>query len=160
MNSLALFTSTKAPMSILFFLFALLAGFANPFQSGTNAELNKQLNQPLWAAIVVYASGLAGLLLIQCFLRRAFPAGQEIEGVPAWAWLGGLISLVPTVIGLTVAQKMGSGLFTGAIITAALVTSVFLDQFGLVGFRQHAASPARIVGCGLMVAGLWLIARF
>ena len=40
-------------MSFLLYLAALAGGVANPFQSGTNAELNKQLGQPLWATIVV-----------------------------------------------------------------------------------------------------------
>ena len=147
-------------MPFLLFLSALVAGLANPFQSGTNAELNKQLNQPLQSAIVVYASGLAGLLLTQLVLRRGLPTASTLASVPWWAWAGGLISLIPTVIGLTIAQKMGSGLFTGASITAALVTSVLLDQFALVGFKQHPASAGRLAGCALLVAGVWLIARF
>lgn len=147
-------------MPLLLFLAALLAGLANPFQSGTNAELNKHLDQPLWAAIIVYASGLGGLLLIQLVLRKALPTGANFTSVPPWAWFGGLISLISTIIGLTIAQKLGSGVFTGASITASLVASLLLDQFGLLGFRQHSASPARIAGCALMIAGLWLIARF
>ena len=146
-------------MSWLLFFTALAAGVANPFQSGTNAELNKQLANPLWASVFVYASGLLGLLLAQIFLRQTFPTGK-ILGVSWWAWCGGLISVISTVIGLTIAQKLGSGVFTGASVTAALLTSVLLDHFGLIGFKQHSASPARFAGCALMVAGLWLIAKF
>jgi hypothetical protein len=29
--------------------------------------------------------------------------------VKSWAWLGGLASIVSTVVGLTLAQKLGSG---------------------------------------------------
>jgi transporter family-2 protein len=146
-------------MSWLLFLSALAAGTANPFQSGVNAQLNKQLGQPLWASIVVYVTGRAGLIALQLCFRPSFPS-DKILGVSWWAWLGGLISIVPTVIGLTIAQRLGSGLFTGASVTAALVTSVLLDHFALIGFRQHPASPARVAGCALMIAGLWLIARF
>ena len=77
-----------------------------------------------------------------------------------WAWLGGLISIISTMVGLTIAQKMGSGLFTGCSLTASLITSVVLDQFGLVGFRQHTASPGRLAGCCFLTAGIWLVARF
>ena len=147
-------------MILFLFFAALLAGLANPFQSGTNAELNKQLAQPLWAAITVYATGLAGLLLVQILWRRPIPSHGAIAAVSWWAWLGGLISLIPTVIGLTIAQKLGATLFTGITVTTSLVCSVLLDQFGLIGFRQHSASPWRIAGCALMIAGLWLIARF
>jgi transporter family-2 protein len=142
----------------IMFLVTLVAGAANPFQGATNAELNKQLHQPLWAAIVVYSSGLVGLLLAQLFVRAPFPEAQA-GGAHWWAWLGGAISLFSTLIGLMFTQRLGSGLFTSLSITASLLTSVLLDQFGLVGLRQHPASPARVVGCGLLVAGVWLVAR-
>ncbi len=144
----------------LSFLIALAAGAANPFQSGTNAQLNKQLGQPLWAGIVVYVTGLLGLLLMLAFLRQPLPTMAEVAAVKPWAWLGGLISVGSTMAGLVLAQRMGSGIFTGLTLTASLVTSVVLDQMGIVGFKQHAASPARLVGCALMVAGVWMITRF
>ncbi len=147
-------------MTIILMLVALAAGVANPFQSGTNAELNKQIASPIWASLFVYASGLAALLLFQAVTRGAFPDSAKIQAVPWWAWLGGLVSIISTVVGLTIAQKLGSGVFTGASVTAALVTSVALDHFGLIGFKQHAASPLRLTGCVIMIAGLWMVARF
>ncbi len=118
----------------LWYVIAVGAGIANPFQAGTNAELNKQMGAPLWAGIVVYATGLGGLLLLQMVLRRAFPASERILAVSPWAWAGGLISIASTMAGLTLAQRMGAGVFTGITVTAALVTSVLLDQMGAVGF--------------------------
>ena len=146
-------------MTLVFVLIALAAGAANPFQSGTNAQLNKQIAQPVWAGIWVYATGLLGILLVQLFLRQPVPHSQAISAVKPWAWLGGLISIASTMAGLMLAQKMGSGIFTGLTLTASLVTSVVLDQFGLIGFAQKTASPARLVGCGLMVVGAWMISR-
>ena len=62
--------------------------------------------------------------------------------------------------GLTLAHKMGSGLYTGLTLTASLLTSVLLDQFGLMGFERHPVTALRGLGAGLMIAGIWLIARF
>lgn len=146
-------------MTFVAILIAILAGAANPFQSGTNAELNKQLGQPLWAALTVYVTGLAGVLLCELLFRQRIPAGTRIASVPLWAWAGGLISIVPTIAGLTLAQKLGAGVFTGLSVTASLAASVILDHYGVVGFRQHAASPLRLAGCAVMVAGLWMLAR-
>ncbi len=146
-------------MNWLLFLAALGAVVANPFQSGLNAELHKRLGSPVWTTVVVYLSGLAGILLVQAIFRQPLPM-DKAAATPWWAWLGGIVSIVSTIIGLTIAQRMGSGLFTGASLTASLVTSTLLDQFGLIGFRQHTASPQRMAGCALMIAGLWLIARF
>ena len=146
-------------MSLILFLLALGSGVANPFQSGLNAELNKRLAAPIWTTLFVYLSGLAGILLIQLIFRHPAPTAR-LPQVPWWAWLGGIVSIISTFIGLSIAQRMGSGIFTGASLTASLVTSVLLDHFGLIGFRQHTASPARLAGCALMIAGLWLISRF
>ncbi len=143
---------------------ALAAGAANPFQAGANAELNKHLQHPVLAGIWVYLSGLAGLILAALLLRQLSPAvlsrfGAGANQAPWWAWCGGVVSIGSTIAGLMLAQKLGSGVFTALTVTAALVTSVLLDQFGWIGFRQHSASPTRLIGCGLLVAGVWLVSR-
>jgi transporter family-2 protein len=146
-------------MMLFWILIAIAAGLANPFQSGTNAELNKQLGTPLWAGIVVYGTGLAALLLLEAVVRQPIPAHERVSAVPVWAWFGGLISIVPTLVGLVLAQRLGASIFTGLSVTAALACSIALDHFAVIGFRQHSASPARLAGCALMVAGLWIVAR-
>ena len=140
------------------FLVSVLSGAANPLQSATNGELNRQLHQPVWAGIVVYASGLLGMLVVQLFVRGPVPLA-EAGGVSWWAWMGGLISIASTMAGLTMVQKLGAGIFTGLSLTASLVMSVALDHYGLVGLKQHTASPGRLLGCGLLVAGVWLVSR-
>jgi len=146
-------------VNLVSYVFAVLAGAANPAQAGANAELNKGLASPLWSAVFVYASGLLGVLVIQLIVRQGWP-GQRFGDVPWWAWAGGLLSIGSTLAGITLAQKMGSGTFTGLSLTASLVTSMLLDQFGWMGFKPHPVSPLRMTGAGLMVAGIWLIARF
>jgi transporter family-2 protein len=146
-------------MSWLFVVLALLAGAANPFQAGANAQLNKQLGHPVVAGLVVYGSGFVGMLVVLATRHGSSPSQVQISGVNWWAWLGGLISIGSTMAGLMLAQKLGSVAFTGCSITASLVMSVMLDQFGWMGFRQQAASPGRLVGCCLLAAGVWLVAR-
>jgi transporter family-2 protein len=146
-------------VNILSYLFAIVAGSANPAQAGANAQLNKGLASPVWSALFVYASGLLGVLLLQMILRQAWPGGR-FGSIPWWAWVGGFLSIGSTMAGLMLAQKMGSGVFTGLSLTASLVTSIVLDQFGLLGFKPHPVSPLRLAGAGLMISGIWLIAKF
>ena len=141
-------------------LFALVAGAANPFQAGTNAELKTQLTQPLWATLWVYATGLAGVLLIQAIVRQPLPSGAQASSAPWWAWTGGLISIVATFAGLMLAQKLGSGIFTGVSITASILVSIAVDHFGLLGVKQHSASPLRMAGGALMILGVWLVTKY
>jgi transporter family-2 protein len=147
-------------MNILSFLLAFGAGAASPIQAGASSEFNKGLAGPIWSAAWVYASGLAGVFLIELIVRQVWP-GQKLEqsNLPWWAWTGGLLSIASTLTGLTLAQKMGSGIFTGASLTASMVTSIVLDQFGLVGFKPHPASGLRLSGAGFLIAGIWMIAK-
>lgn len=143
---------------IIVFL-AICAGALTPLQ-GTNAELYKHWQQPIWTTVWVYFSGLACILLIQVFARQAIPTAPTLEAAPWWAYLGGTLSIVTTLIALMFAQKLGSGLFTGLSLTASVIVSILLDHMGWIGFKQHTASPMRIVGAILMVCGVWLVSKF
>jgi bacterial/archaeal transporter family-2 protein len=147
-------------VNFLSYVIAVLAGSASPVQAGASSQLNKDLASPMWAALCVYASGLAGVLLFQLVLREAWPAHKLIAGAHWWAWTGGILSIALTMTGLTLAHKMGSGLYTGLTLTASLLTSVLLDHFGLMGFKQHPVTGMRGLGAGLLIAGIWLIAKF
>ncbi len=71
----------------------------------------------------------------------SFPSGK-LGDVPWWAWTGGVISAIYIVSMLVGAGQLGAGLFTGLTVTAAVITSVALDHFGLVGFQQHPPASA------------------
>ena len=83
-----------------------------------------------------------------------------MASAPWWAWIGGALSIVTTLAALMFAQKLGSGMFTGLSLTASILVSIVLDQMGWIGFKQHTASPLRILGGLLMVGGVWLVSRY
>jgi transporter family-2 protein len=145
---------------LIYYVLAALAGAANPGQAAANAELRKALGQILSATTCVYLTGLIGMLLIHAFWRQPFPSAAKAASVPWWAWTGGALSIAATMAGAAFAQRMGSGVFTGISVTAAVIMSVVLDNFGWMGFKVHPASWPRIAGCALMIVGLWMTAEF
>ena len=147
-------------MNPLFLLFAVAGGILNTVQAGANAQLRKSIDQPVLAGIIVYATGLAGLILVGLVTQLSRPTADKLAATPWWAWAGGILSLFSTMAGLLLARKLGSAVFTSLSLTAALVTSVLLDHFGWVGFEAHPANAWRITGCGLLIAGLLLISKF
>ena len=146
-------------MAWLVILIAIGAGALTPLQ-GTNAELYKHWQQPVWTTVWVYASGLAGVLLIQGIARQPLPETQAIHAAPWWAWIGGVLSIVTTLAALMYAQKLGSGMFTGLSLTASITVSILLDQMGWIGFQKHPASMLRLTGGLLMIVGVWLVSKF
>jgi transporter family-2 protein len=113
-----------ASVNWLVYVLSAGAGLANPAQSGTNAQLKKTLGHPIWATVAVYLSGLAAMLIMQAFVRDGWPSRENFSATPWWAWMGGVLSIASTMTGLVFAQKLGSGVFTGISVTAALASSI------------------------------------
>lgn len=147
-------------MPILVALIALLTGSLNAIQAGANATLNKTIDAPLFALFVVTAASCAVYIVAGFFIGFTWPETGKLAQVPWWGWIGGALGGLYVIAMVLFAQKLGSALFTGLTVTAAIVTSVLLDHFGLVGFARHAAGAWRILGCLLMVSGIVLISIF
>lgn len=142
------------------YVFAVVAGVLNAFQSGANATLKEALGQPLLAALIVLAVSAAGFLAVGLATGHlAWPEPGRWGRVPWWGWIGGLLGGSVLASHLFVAHQIGAGPYLGITVTAAVVTSLVLDHFGLMGFEEHPAGLWRIVGAGMMIAGVGLIAR-
>ena len=139
---------------------AFLGGILNTVQSGSNATLSKSLGQPIAAAVIVSTVTATTFLLIALVMGIRIPKEALLGAVPWWAWLGGLMGSFYILASILLAEKLGAAVFIGCTVTAGLVTSVVMDHFGLVGFKEHAASLGRIGGVVLMIGGLALINLF
>ncbi|MDP9155926.1 DMT family transporter [Caballeronia sordidicola] len=141
--------------------FAILAGISNPLQSGSNSALLKTIQAPIVAAFIVYAIGAACLLAAMPFL--GFPLKTSISklaDVPWWAYIGGLCNVLFLMCTLLITKKLGSATFTTIVVISAVITSVLLDHFGLLGFEVRPATWLRIGGAALAAIGVVMIAVF
>ena len=147
-------------MNVFTYAFVALAGALTVVQSGANAQLVRSIAHP-WAVGMLASLVTATLFAIAILATGSgLPQMGKMAEAPWWAWAGGFCGTLYVVSTLFFAQSLGSGLFTGLTITAGIITSILLDHFGLVGFKQHSAGLWRIVGGALMITGLGLVARF
>jgi bacterial/archaeal transporter family-2 protein len=144
----------------LFFAVALLAGALITVQTGTNTRLKEAFGEALPAVIVSSSLGIILLVAMTLAGRIPWPSLTSVAGTPWWGWLGGVLGAVYAVTTVLLARELGAATLTALVVTGQLVCSVVLDHFGWVGFTEHAAGVGRIVGCLLMLAGFFLIARF
>lgn len=148
-------------MSWLLGLMTVLAGISNPLQSGSNAALNKATGQPVVAAFIVYAIGSLCLLACAPFLGFGVrDAAGKLPGLPWWGFIGGICNALFLMSTLLITRKLGSATFTTIVVISAVVTSLALDHFGLLGFEVRLATPLRLLGGALAIAGVGLIAAF
>ena len=141
--------------------FALFAAALLPIQAAMNGAINRALHQP---PLVVMCS-LSGSLLFMSAVavagrRLAWPGGAALAEVPGWAWPAGVCGAIFLLSQPIVLPRVGAAAFTGLAVTGQVLTAVALDHFGALHLPQHAASPLRLLGAALMVAGIVLVARF
>ncbi len=139
---------------------SFIGGVLNTVQSGSNATLAKTLQQPILAALIVTIVNGVLYLAVAPFIGLSLPKSGAFASVPWWAWFGGLFGGVYVLASIFFAEKLGAGIFIGLTVTAGVVTSVIMDHYGLVGFKQHTASWPRIAGAALMIGGLALVSIF
>ena len=146
-------------MKALLYVYVAVAGALTAVESGANATLTRTLGGPWWAAILFSIVSIALLVVGAVVLGGPFPAAAMRE-VPWWGWTGGAISAIYILSMLVAPGQLGAGLFTGLTVSAAVIASIALDHYGLVGFEQHTAGIGRLIGAALMVAGLICVALF
>lgn len=144
--------------SLLLLLFAVVAGAFLPLQAGVNARLAHFVGGPVRASMISFGVGaLALLLVVLLFYRQGH---THVRGAPWWAWVGGLLGAFYVTATVVVPVRVGAAAFFGILVTAQLVMSVLIDQFGWLNFPRHAASPLRLVGVALLVVGVLLVRLF
>lgn len=146
-------------MGVLYLLFALLAGTLLPVQAGINAQLAKQLGHPLLAATVSFSLGTLVLVAFILLSKISLPTVRQSVQIPWYLWLGGLIGVMFITATIVLAPILGAAIMIGLIITGQILAAILLDHFGLVGFPVHPLSLWRVVGAGLLIAGVVLVQK-
>ena len=138
----------------------VIAGALQAWGPPMNGALRKALTNPWLASTVSFVPIVAFLAVVFLCVPRPLPTAAGVSGMPWWAPLGGLVGSFAVVTGLLFVDKIGAGPFAGLTITANLLMSLLVDQFGWFGIQQHSLGLGRIVGGALMVGGIALIAAF
>jgi transporter family-2 protein len=148
-------------MSLLDGFLALLCGVVLTAQIGSNALLGKLLGDSYIPAAVNMVIGIVTTGALLLIVHKPLPAADTAAAVPWWIWIaGGALGTVYLTGNILLAPKLGAGALVGLVVTGQLLFSVLCDQYGWLGFAQHAATMWRGIGCLLLIGGVTLIAKF
>lgn len=125
-------------------------------QAPINGTLGGHIGK-LQAALVSFVVGTTLLTLIVFLFAGGMSQGTGVGTVPWYYFIGGLLGAgyIATVI-FTVGT-LGAGGITAATISAQLVTSILLDQFGAFGLEKQPITLTRLVGVGFLAVGTYLV---
>src|SRR6204780_570379 len=139
--------------------FIVLGGALQSCGAAMNAQLFQSLGNKWLANAVSFALILAFFICVFAMVPHPLPTAGGLAKMPWWAPLGGLVGAVQVYAGLTLVQRVGAGPFVGLTVSAALITSLVVDHFGLLRMPVHPIGAWRIVGAALMIGGITLIAK-
>jgi transporter family-2 protein len=115
------------------------------------------LGAPIWAASTQFVVGFVVLMALAAVTRQPLPAGAAIARTPWWMWTGGLFGAAFIYMSVVATPKLGAALMLSASIVGQLGAALVIDHYGLFGAEVIPISALRLLGVGLLVAGVVLI---
>ncbi|MFO1456240.1 MAG: DMT family transporter [Steroidobacteraceae bacterium] len=79
--------------------------------------------------------------------------------MPLWAWFAGLIGAFYVTIVTIAGPRVGALLVLALTVAGQMVASLLVDHFGVLGFPQQSITLTKLLGAGLLFAGVLLVAR-
>jgi transporter family-2 protein len=139
-------------MNWLLVALALSIGVAMAAQGATNGTLAGRVG--LASTVLVNATVVfAGAVVVWLCARRGV---ESVAPSPWWTYAGGAYGLFIIAGAAFAFPRLGAGPTTALMIAAQLTTALALDHFG-VPSGKIAASPVRILGVVLLLAGAVLV---
>jgi len=136
-------------------LLIIAVGAQLALQAPINSALGQHVGK-LAASLVSFVVGTAVILLL-VFVSGEAGSLPELSNVPAWELAGGLIGATYVATATFTVARIGAGAVVAATVTGQLVSSLVIDEFGIVGVDAVPLDAVRVLGALLLVAGTILV---
>ena len=141
-------------------LLIILIGLAGGIAVGLQSPMASMLTQRLGMFESVFIVHVGGALF--ALLPLLFYSGGKLgqwRSVPWYALGAGIFGLI--VIGAIsyMIPRIGVAGAITTIVAGQLLVSTILDQFGWLGAEVRPMEPARAIGLGVVLAGVWLTVK-
>lgn len=135
-------------------LVMVAAGIGIPLLAALNARLGANIGSPAAAATVLFV--VAFLAAGAAMLVTGPAALRALAGQPAHLFLAGLLVAFYVLSITWIAPSLGVGNAVFFVLLGQLVSAAAIDHFGLFGAPATPVSPVRLLGIGVMAAGVAL----
>ncbi|HEY0215947.1 MAG TPA: DMT family transporter [Cellulomonas sp.] len=135
-------------------LLGVAGGSLGAVQTAVNGRLGSVMGSALAAALVSFAVGTLGLVLLNLVTRqRVRPTGRP----PAWIWVGGLLGATFVLVNALNAPVLGTSLTVSVVLLGQIACGLVLDHRGWFGIAPRRASARRLAGAALVLLGVVLV---
>jgi transporter family-2 protein len=148
------------PQPFVIFSLSLLAagaGVSFVFQQAVNANLRAEIGSPWWAGFISYLGGTLVMLAVSLVLREPWLTGATIARTSWMSWTGGIFGAIYIAISILLLPRLGAAVVVALIVLGQMLAALAFDHFALLGVPENPISPLRLIGAGLLVAGVVVI---
>ncbi|MGD9838858.1 MAG: DMT family transporter [Afipia sp.] len=138
---------------------AFTAGISIVIQQALNANLRTALDSAVWSGFTSYLVGLLCMAVLVIALREPIPSAGVMSRIPWWAWSGGMFGAIFIAFAIYLVPVLGAATFISLLIAGQMIASITFDHFGWLGLAQRTIDLPRLIGAGLLIAGVVLIRR-
>ncbi|QLL66258.1 DMT family transporter (plasmid) [Sinorhizobium mexicanum] len=138
----------------IFIVLAFAAGCAISVQAAVNAQLAAGFGGNVFgAAFYSFATGTIALGIIASVQGGLPTALTTIPSQPFWKLIGGLLGAGAIFSTILITPKIGLANLLILVITGQLVTSLVIDNFGLLNSALRPVTAIKFVGALLVICG-------
>ena len=145
-------------MNVILLALAFCLGMALSVQAAVNTQLAQSLgaNSSL-AALVSFACGTLVLLVVALVKSGPGALGATLVALPSqplWKFAGGFLGAAFVFGMVFLAPRIGLLSLVVLVIAGQLLSSMMIDQFGLINMAARKVSGVRVFGALVMVSGV------
>ena len=144
--------------TIRFAAIMLTAGIGVPVLAALNAQLGGRIGAPAAAASVLFAIAFIASTIVM-FLTAGPGPLAALHGQPPHLFLAGLLVAFYVLSITWIAPRFGVGNAIFCVLLGQLISAAAIDHFGLMGAAARPLDAMRLLGLGLMAAGVALAQR-
>ena len=139
------------------YLLGLGAGVSFVFQQAMNANLRGELGSPWWAGFISYLGGTLAMIAMLVVMREPLLSWPTIQRTGLMSWTGGIFGAIFIGGSILLVPRLGAATLIALLVTGQLLGALAFDHFGLFGIPVHEIGVMRLIGAGLLIAGVVLI---
>lgn len=145
--------------SLSCYALVVLAGISVAIQQVLNANLRGEIGSPWWAGFVSYLVGTMVMLALALATKGPGLAEMWSARTTPISWAGGIFGAVFVGTAILMVPRLGAATVLALVVVGQMAAGMAIDHFGLFGTPQHLASPVRLGGVLLLIAGVVMIRR-
>ena len=138
----------------LLWVAAVLVGTLGAVQTAVNGRLGQVMGSGLAAALVSFAIGTAGLLVVIVATRQRVRRAGELRG---WMFSGGLLGAAFVLVNALNAPVLGTSLAVSVVLLGQVAIGLGMDHGGWLGVPRRRVTLARVASAAVVLLGVALV---